>query len=137
MKGTAFTAQWGGKTAGELFTYISTKMPPSNAGALGDATYLQITAFILQSNGVAPGATPDFRCRCAGCVEDLWRAPANSGNRSGGARARPSPGGGLSPYASLIPAPPEPNPLDKLTPVTDALLAKSSGRRVAHLAPHL
>src|SRR3984885_13299665 len=47
LKGTAFTAQWGGKGVGELFTYVSTKMPPSNAGALGEAAYRQITAFVL------------------------------------------------------------------------------------------
>ncbi len=123
VKGTAFTAQWGGKTAGDLFTYISTKMPPSNAGALGDATYLEITAFLLQSNGVAPGATALTSDAAAlAALKISGGTPTNSGNRSGGARARPSPGGGLSPYASLIPAPPEPNPLDKLTPVTDALL---------------
>src|ERR1700675_2627009 len=34
----------------------------------------------------------------------------------------PSPGGPLSPYATLPPAPAKPNPLDKLTPVTDAQL---------------
>ena len=31
VKGTAFTAQWGGKAVRELFTYVNTKMPPSNA----------------------------------------------------------------------------------------------------------
>jgi alcohol dehydrogenase (cytochrome c) len=109
VKGTAFTAQWGGKSVGELLTFISTKMPPSNAGALGDPTYQQITAFILHSNNVAldaknlPGAAPT--------------AGAN-----GRPRASSSPGGGLSPFASLIPASPQPNPIDKLTPVTDALL---------------
>jgi alcohol dehydrogenase (cytochrome c) len=109
VKGSAFTAQWGGKSVSELFQYISTKMPPSNAGALGNATYLQVTAFILQSNGIPletatlPAAGPSANGRP--------RVPASS-----------SPGGGLSPYASLIPAPPKPNPLDKLTPVTDALL---------------
>jgi len=110
VKGTAFTAQWGGKSVGELFTFISTKMPPSNAGALGDETYLQITAFILQSNSVPldaknlPGGDP-------GSANGRPRTPASA-----------SPGGGLSPFASLIPAPPQTNPLDGLTPVTDALL---------------
>src|ERR1700679_3576142 len=52
VKGTAFTAQWGGKAVRELFTYVNTKMPPSNAGSLGENTYLQITAFILESNGI-------------------------------------------------------------------------------------
>ena len=71
---------------------------------------LQITAFILQSNNVSltattlPGGAPS-------ATRGRSRAPT-----------RPSPGGGLSPYASLIPAPPKPNPLDKLTPVTDAEL---------------
>ena len=35
----------------------------------------------------------------------------------------PGPGGGLSPYATLPPAPRHPNPLDVLTPVTDTKLA--------------
>jgi len=34
----------------------------------------------------------------------------------------PGPGGGVSPYATLPPAPRKANPLDKLTPITDALL---------------
>ncbi len=110
LKGTAFTAQWGGKSVGELYNYISTKMPPSNAGALGDATYAQIAAFVLRSNAVPldaknlPGAAPSS-------ANGRPRAPGASG-----------PGGGLSPYASLIPAPAKPIPIDKLTPVTDALL---------------
>ncbi len=64
LKGTAFTAQWGGKNVSELFDYLSTKMPPSNAGALGDPVYRQIAAFVLRSNGVPldaktlPGGAP-------------------------------------------------------------------------------
>ncbi len=110
VKGTAFTAQWGGKSVGELLTFIMTKMPPSNAGALGDATYLQITAFILQSNGVQLDA------------KNLPGSDASSANGRPRTPASASPGGGLSPFASLIPAAPQANPLDKLTPVTDALL---------------
>src|SRR6266487_4297842 len=36
LKGASFSQQWGGKTADTLFTYISTKMPPSNRGGLGE-----------------------------------------------------------------------------------------------------
>ena len=79
-------------------------MPPSNAGALGDPAYLQITAFILQSNGVPLDAK-----NLPGAPSAKPRTPASN-----------SPGGGLSPYASLIPAQAKPNPLDKLTLVTDA-----------------
>jgi alcohol dehydrogenase (cytochrome c) len=112
VKGTAFSQQWGGKNVGELHDYISTKMPPSNAGALGDATYLQITAFILQSNGIPLDSAK---------VPSIGPGAVVNGAK-GKAPAPAGPGGGLSPYASLIPAPPKPNPLDKLTPVTDALL---------------
>jgi alcohol dehydrogenase (cytochrome c) len=123
VKGTAFTAQWGGKSVGDLFTYISTKMPPSNAGALGDPTYLQIAAFILKSNGVAPGDTAlTSNAAALAAMKIPGVAPTTNANARESASARRSPGGGLSPYASLIPAPAQPNPLDKLTPVTDALL---------------
>jgi alcohol dehydrogenase (cytochrome c) len=104
LKGTAFTGQWSGKSVAELNGYIGTKMPPSNAGGLGSAVYLQITAFILQSNGI-PLDAKNF----PGAPSAKPRTPASN-----------SPGGGLSPYASLIPAPPKANPIDKLTPVTDA-----------------
>src|SRR5580704_13192789 len=104
LKGTAFAGQWSGKSVAELNGYIGTKMPPSNAGGLGSAVYLQITAFILQSNGI-PLDAKNF----PGAPSAKPRTPASN-----------SPGGGLSPYASLIPAPPKANPIDKLTPVTDA-----------------
>jgi PQQ-dependent dehydrogenase (methanol/ethanol family) len=108
IKGTAFAEEWGGKRVGEFLDYVSDKMPPSNAGSLADATYQQITAFVLQSNGISLDAK---NFPSAG--------PGGGDNRPRGASG---PGGGLSPYASLIPAPPKPDPLDKLTPVTDALL---------------
>src|SRR5271156_3350296 len=50
VKGSAFRQQWSGKSVGELFNYVSAKMPPGNAGGLGDSVYRQVTAFILQSN---------------------------------------------------------------------------------------
>ena len=121
LKGTAFTAQWGGKNVSELFEYIDTKMPPSNAGALGDTTYQQITAFVLQSNGL----------------------PLDSAKIPGGANGRPSapaasgPGGGLSPYATLIPAPAKPDPLAKAHPRHRRAATKSSGQRVVNMASHL
>jgi len=106
VKGSAFKQQWSGKSVSDLFTYITTKMPPSNAGGLGDSSYLQITAFILQSNSIPLDA----------------KSLPSVAKGNAGAPASDSPGGGLSPFASLIPAPPKPNPLDKITPVTDAAL---------------
>lgn len=119
IKGTAFTGQWGGKTAGDLFSYISTKMPPSNAGGLGDAVYLQIAAFVLQSNGVQLGETA-LAAGSPALASLKIPGAATSASGSAGPRRSEGPGGGLSPFASLIPAAPRANPLDKLTPVTDA-----------------
>jgi alcohol dehydrogenase (cytochrome c) len=141
LKGSGFSSQWAGQSVGELFTYIRTNMPPSNAGGLSDAEYLQITAFVLQSNGMEAGdkeLSSDATALAAKIrLSGPSAAPANgsaaaSAAASGSvsspanpARVRApgdSPGGGLSPYARLIPAPPKSNPADKLTPVTDALL---------------
>lgn len=47
---------WGSRAAGELVTYIQTAMPPGNPGALGPAANANLGAFILQSNGAAPGS---------------------------------------------------------------------------------
>src|SRR5205807_86167 len=47
LSGTPFMAGWGARTAGQLHAFISSSMPPSNAGKLDAATYLNITAYIL------------------------------------------------------------------------------------------
>src|SRR5580658_8966000 len=104
VKGSAFRQHWSGKSVGELFTYVSTRMPPGNAGGLGDSVYRQVTAFILQSNSIPLDAKN---------LPSVAKGDANAPDSD-------SPGGGLSPFARLIPAPPKPNPLDKITPVTDA-----------------
>lgn len=45
-------------TAGGLFDFISVAMPPSAPGLLGEETYVNIVAYILQFNGATPGDTP-------------------------------------------------------------------------------
>ncbi len=55
LKGGTFKQRWGGKSADGVFSYISTKMPPAGAGTLGDRSYAQILAYMLQENGVARG----------------------------------------------------------------------------------
>ncbi len=126
VKGTAFTAQWGGKSIGELFTYIRTKMPPSNAGGLGDPVYLQITAFLLQSNGIpldakslpgaGPSAAPTGKSRPA-ARPSARRRPLTLRQPDSGAAQAQSARQTYSRYRRGT--------------------AKPSGRRVAHLAAHL
>jgi alcohol dehydrogenase (cytochrome c) len=116
LAGTYFRQQWGGKSADALFTYMSTKMPPSKPGELGDDAYVQILAYLMNVNGETPGS------------QEL---PSDAGALAAAIIPRgavlPSVGlgisGGVSPFTTLPPPPSKPNPLDKLTPVSDANLS--------------
>ena len=55
LAGLPFTGSWGNRTVGDLVSFMEGAMPPTNPGGLGDPTYLNITAFILQSNGARAG----------------------------------------------------------------------------------
>src|SRR5215469_13146326 len=54
LAGTQFMANWGGRTASELINFMASAMPPGNA-TLGEQNYVNITAYILDSNGARPG----------------------------------------------------------------------------------
>ncbi|MEO8096955.1 MAG: PQQ-binding-like beta-propeller repeat protein [Acidobacteriota bacterium] len=114
LRGTPFNRNWGGKTVAELFSYASSKMPPAAPNSLGAQTYANITAYIMQSNGITSGVR-----EMASTAEALAlvRIP-------GTAERRGSPGGGLTAGVPLPNAPPASTLLDRLTPVTAALLAK-------------
>ena len=115
LKGGSFIQNWHGKTAGDLFSFIRATMPPANPGGAGDQATVQILAYILQSNGVQPGAkelTADG---------STLKALIIPGGAAPG-EERGSPGGGLSPLAPPLPVVKLPNPLDKITPVTDETL---------------
>ncbi|MBV8847033.1 MAG: PQQ-binding-like beta-propeller repeat protein [Bryobacterales bacterium] len=113
LRGAAFLGKYAGKPAADLFSYVSTKMPPSSPGSLGGAEYAQIIAYVLQQNGFATG-----RKEFASDAAELASVtiPGSQGGRGG------SGAGGLSPNIKLPPAPKKANPLDKISPVTDALL---------------
>jgi alcohol dehydrogenase (cytochrome c) len=113
LRGTPFMRQWGGKPADALYTYMATRMPPGGAGALGNPAYAAIVAYLAQSNGGQAGTTP-LPTDSKTLVTLLL--PGTAAKGGGG------PGGGVSPYAILPKAPARANPLDKITPVTDANL---------------
>jgi PQQ-dependent dehydrogenase (methanol/ethanol family) len=115
LEGPSFTQQWGGKTAASLFTYIRASMPPADPGGLGDETYTQILAYILQGNGARPGNNelPSDPTALA-----AMRVPEGAPSQA----AHAGPGGGLSPLAPPIPVVKLPNPLDGIRSVTDELL---------------
>jgi S-disulfanyl-L-cysteine oxidoreductase SoxD len=45
-------------SAGGLYDFISVAMPPSAPGQLGEETYLNIVAYIMEFNGAQPGDEP-------------------------------------------------------------------------------
>ena len=111
LRGIVFRANWGGKSVDDLLQYATTKMPPGNPGQIGDAAYAQLVAFLLQQNGVPAGLQP--LPAEAARLQSMRIPGAPSG-----------PGGGLAPGITMPPVPKKNNPLDKITPVTDAMLAK-------------
>ncbi|HYM07277.1 MAG TPA: PQQ-binding-like beta-propeller repeat protein [Terriglobales bacterium] len=56
LAGTPFMSSWSARTAGQLFSFISTSMPPERPASLGEAAYLNITAYVLSYNGGTAGA---------------------------------------------------------------------------------
>ena len=109
LRGVSFQQRWGGKPIETLFTYTQTKMPPGAPGSLGDERYAEVIAFLLQQNGVAAGTR-------------ALAADANALSTMLMPGAPPGPGGGLSAGIALPAYPVRPSPLQKYTPVTDALL---------------
>ena len=55
LTGAAFQAKWNGKTLGERFEKIRDTMPLGNGNSLGDKTYMDVLAFILQFNEFPAG----------------------------------------------------------------------------------
>lgn len=53
-----FKAKWGGKKLAEFFTYLVESMPESEPGALSKDQYAQVTAYLLQLNGMPAGPAP-------------------------------------------------------------------------------
>ena len=115
LKGEAFGQYWGGKRVGAAFTFIKTTMPPANAGSLSDQAVAQILAYLLQANGQQPGER---------------EMPTDGGALAASMIPRMAPpfalpfgaGGPISPRMPKLPAIAVTSPLDKISPVSDAML---------------
>ncbi|MEO6340547.1 MAG: cytochrome c [Caulobacteraceae bacterium] len=58
LKGAFFKGQWGGKTVGELFTLLTTTMPPGQVGVMTPDDYADLMALLLKANAVAAEGAP-------------------------------------------------------------------------------
>ena len=55
--GDLFWSHWGEDSIGSLFDLMKSAMPRGEPGSLTDAEYLDITTYVLQSNGYPAGST--------------------------------------------------------------------------------
>src|SRR5262245_22959746 len=57
LKGPQFIQKYGGKSVGDLYTVASTTMPTGAPASLGAATYIDLVAYMLQSNDIVAAQT--------------------------------------------------------------------------------
>jgi len=56
LAGAEFMGGWGRRTTRELLSFMQLTMPPTRPGGLSQEEYVNVAAFILQSNGAQAGA---------------------------------------------------------------------------------
>jgi alcohol dehydrogenase (cytochrome c) len=128
LAGSLFMGSWGNRTTKDLLAFMQGAMPPGNPGGLGEATYLNIAAFILDSNGARPGAAPLTAAASVGIRSIATGQPrlqvAQGGRGRGGRGAADGPLGGRA--EAPVPATPRgltvAGEVKNYTPVTDAML---------------
>lgn len=109
LRGVDFRAAWFGQSADNLFVKIET-MPPTAPGSLGAQGHADVMAYLLSQNTINPGQAP-VPTDVTALREILL--PGFAGG----------PSGGITGGVRIPPSPPRSNPLARLTPVTDAMLA--------------
>ncbi|HSP66318.1 MAG TPA: PQQ-binding-like beta-propeller repeat protein [Bryobacteraceae bacterium] len=129
LAGLPFTGSWGNRTVGDLVSFLEGAMPPNNPGGLGEQNYLNIAAFILQSNGARAGnqalagnSTVAIRTITGQVVAQVQGGQGKQGKQGKQAAAAPAAGGGRgaapqAPRGLLIPG-----TVKNYTPVTDAMM---------------
>jgi len=113
LKGVNFRQRWAAQPVADLFEQVRT-MPPGQARSMSDTGYAELVALMLAENGIAAGqqALPTDVASLRAMVLPGKAAPG----------PRQSAGGGLTRGYKLPFWPQPPNPLDSISPVTDALL---------------
>ena len=124
LSGPAFVTEWKGRAPAELTKIIQSSMPPANPGGLPAQDYANITAYILQFNGLLAGAPAQAAAPAAapapGADPDAPQAPAGRGRGAGAqAAAQPAGGRGAVPGPTGVTVTGE---VKNFTPVTDEML---------------
>jgi alcohol dehydrogenase (cytochrome c) len=118
LAGPAFVSKWRSQMAMELYRVAVQTMPPNRPGLLSEADALAVEAFILQRNGAAAGAQPLTAGQQAP-ISSVFSAGPAPGIAPGVGGAAPGRGRNAAPDPRLAELR---MPLNRLTPVTDAML---------------
>jgi len=94
LAGSEFMGAWGRRSPRELFTFLQLTMPPTSPGGLSQDEYVNIVAFVLQSNGAPAGNRPLTAATegAIGAVATGQAGPAQGEGQRGA--AAPAAGGG-------------------------------------------
>jgi alcohol dehydrogenase (cytochrome c) len=127
LAGGLFIGSWGDKSPSDLISFLQGAMPPTNPGGLSEATYVDVVAFLLQSNGARPGnqaltTANKTVIRTVANGQPVQQAQAGRGAAGRGGQQQPLGG------RAEAPVPPTPRGLTvagevkNYTPITDAML---------------
>ena len=112
LAGPNFKSVWGARSARTLYEQTRGTMPPGAETSLGDSTYLDIVAYILQANGHTAGAEPLRADSALAIAPDA--VALGHGNVAAADRGLAPPSGGPVELVNRMVA--------SYSPVTDALL---------------
>jgi alcohol dehydrogenase (cytochrome c) len=107
LRGSDFLVRWSGKSVEDLFYYTQEQMPASRPHSLSEEDTLNVVAYMLSANAVysGPALTVAEQKNMA-----LPTTTASVGNVAAGIKLPPNPRA-------------RPNPLDKITPVSEKMIA--------------
>src|SRR4026208_2160489 len=92
LKGVDFRLRWGGKPVEGLFNQMAQTMPPGSLGALGEETYAQVRAYVIQENVVIAGTRQlpaDPTLLRTAMLPSAAGGPGGGATRGGGVPAPP------------------------------------------------
>jgi alcohol dehydrogenase (cytochrome c) len=114
LAGVGFVSSWGDRRASDLIAFVRSTMPPGANGSLSEQAYINVAAYILQSNGAQAGnqaltaaSTATIRSVASGAP-----TPAAGGQQAGQGKQAPAGPRGITVNGEV----------KNYVPVTDAML---------------
>jgi alcohol dehydrogenase (cytochrome c) len=126
LAGAEFMGGWGRRTTRELLSFMQLTMPPTRPGGLSQEEYVNVAAFILQSNG-APAGTQSLSPAVDVAINSVatGQAPAaaqQAGGRGAAPAGQAAAGGGRGRGAAPPVGMTVEGEVKNFVPVTEAML---------------